>query len=64
MLNNENVKQYFEVGTQPVLLWANRCVFLAQSQTDQTKETYRYLLPTLLHIPIHHFEQYLVYLEV
>ncbi len=28
------------------------------------KETYRYLLPALLHTPIHHFQQYLVYLEV
>lgn len=28
------------------------------------KETYRYLLPALLHTPIHHFQQYLLYLEV
>ncbi|CAF2078747.1 unnamed protein product [Rotaria magnacalcarata] len=34
-----------------------------ESKTDQIKETYHYLLPGLLHIPIHHFQQYLVYLE-
>ena len=27
-------------------------------------ETVRYLLPVLLQIPIHHFEHYLIYLEV
>ncbi|CAF3768719.1 unnamed protein product [Rotaria sp. Silwood1] len=32
-------------------------------KSDQIKETYRYLLPALLHIPIHHFQQYLIYLE-
>ncbi|CAF4179136.1 unnamed protein product, partial [Rotaria sp. Silwood2] len=34
-----------------------------ESKLDQIKETYRYLLPALLHIPIYHFQQYLIYLE-
>ncbi|CAF1455941.1 unnamed protein product, partial [Adineta steineri] len=34
-----------------------------ESKSDQMKETYRYLLPALLHLPIHHFQQYLIYLE-
>ncbi|CAF3765255.1 unnamed protein product [Rotaria sordida] len=34
-----------------------------ESKSDQMKETYRYLLPALLHTPIHHFQQYLIYLE-
>ena len=38
--------------------------FIFQSKSDQTKETYRYLLPALLHTPIYHFQQYLLYLEV
>ncbi|CAF0930895.1 unnamed protein product [Adineta ricciae] len=34
-----------------------------EAKPDQMKETHRYLLPALLHTPIHHFQQYLIYLE-
>lgn len=63
MLNNEDVKRYLEVS-YVYYQFLKFEEFILQTKPDQIKETYRYLLPALLHIPIYHFEQYLIYLEV